>query len=366
MIKKFSVKNFKNFQDELVLDFSKVRDYEFNKSLIKNGLVNKALIYGLNNCGKSNLGAAIMDITMHLTDNKGNENKIYNYYVNGNNYNKTVIFKYEFLFNDKDIVYIYEKDSQMKLLKEQLKENNSIIFEYNYKTNEFVNNIKEAQTIDISKRNNSDMSVLKFIYTNTLYWEDDSSINLLMTFVNNMLWFRSLRENEFIGLMPNGENLNDFIINEHLLKEFEQFLKECNQEFKLCELNEGGKKIIGVKYKNYEARFSDVASTGTLSLWLFFYWMHKTKNISFVFLDEFDAFYHYGLSAYILKYINSKENFQSILTTHNTYLISNELMRPDCYMILKNGHITNFADKTNKTIRQAHNLEKMMLGGEFE
>ena len=37
---------------------------------------------------------------------------------------------------------------------------------------------------------------------------------------------------------------------------------------------------------------------------------------------------------------------------HN--LISNELMRPDCYMILKNGHITNFADKTNKTIRQAH------------
>ena len=47
-------------------------------------------------------------------------------------------------------------------------------------------------------------------------------------------------------------------------------------------------------------------------------------------------------------------------------LISNELMRPDCYMILKNGHITNFADKTNKTIRQAHNLEKMMLGGEFE
>ena len=107
MIKKFSVKNFKNFQDELVLDFSKVRDYEFNKSLIKNGLVNKALIYGLNNCGKSNLGAAIMDITMHLTDNKGNENKIYNYYVNGNNYNKTVIFKYEFLFRKINLMAHY-------------------------------------------------------------------------------------------------------------------------------------------------------------------------------------------------------------------------------------------------------------------
>lgn len=55
-----------------------------------------------------------------------------------------------------------------------------------------------------------------------------------------------------------------------------------------------------------------------------------------------------------------------MLTSHNTYLINNELMRPDCYAILKNGKITSFADSTNKTIRQAHNLEKMMLGGEFQ
>ena len=187
-----------------------------------------------------------------------------------------------------------------------------------------------------------------------------------MNFVNNMLWFRSLRQNEFIGVMQNGEDLNDFIINNKLLSRFEKFLNECNQDYKLCELYEGGKKIIGVKYKNYEARFTDVASTGTLSLWLFFYWMNQSKNISFVFLDEFDAFYHYGLSNYILNYINSRSEFQSILTTHNTFLISNEIMRPDCYMILKDGKITSFADKTDKTIRRAHNLEKMMLGGEFE
>ncbi len=81
MIRKFKVKNFKSFEEELVLDFSKVRDYEFNNSLIKNGLVNKMLIYGDNNTGKSNLGAAIMDITRHLTDNWKN-NKIYKHYVN--------------------------------------------------------------------------------------------------------------------------------------------------------------------------------------------------------------------------------------------------------------------------------------------
>ena len=181
-----------------------------------------------------------------------------------------------------------------------------------------------------------------------------------------MLWFRSLKHNEFMGVMPNIEDLHDYIINNRLLSDFQSFLKGCGQNYNLCEIHEGGKTVIGVKYKNYKARFNFVASTGTQALWLFYYWMNRTKNISFVFLDEFDAFYHYGLSSYILKYINSRDDFQSVLTSHNTYLINNELMRPDCYSILKDGSITSFADSTNKTIRQAHNLEKMMLGGEFE
>ena len=365
MLKKFSTENFKNFKDKLVLDFSKIRDYEFNETLIKNNLINKMLIYGPNNSGKSNLGAAIMDITTHLTDNYGTENILYAYYLNGDYVDEVVSFKYEFLFNNKNIVYSYKKDANMRLLSEELYEDNILLFKYNYKTNKFDNNIKEAKTIDISKKNH-DISALKYIYNNTLYWEEDSIVKLLIEFVNNMLWFRSLRSNEFMGVMPNKENLHDFIINNRLLKPFEKFLNDCGQNYKLCEINEAGRDVIGVNYKNYKARFDVVASTGTLSLWLFFYWMNRTKNISFVYLDEFDAFYHYELSYYILKYINSKNDFQSILTTHNTNLADNELMRPDCYMILKNGKINSFADSTSKTIRQAHNLEKMMHGGEFE
>jgi len=366
MIKRFSVKNFKNFKEKLVLDFSKVRDYEFNNDLIKNGLVNKMLLYGVNNSGKSNLGAAIMDITTHLTDNYGIDNIIFAYYVNGDCIDDDVEFKYEFLLNEKNITYSYKKNSQTRLLSEELFEDDNLLFKYNYKNNKFDNNIEEAKTIDISKRSNKEMSVLKYIYNNTLYWNDSSPVKLLMEFVNNMLWFRSLRRNEFIGVMPNNEDMNDFIMNYRLLKKFENFLKNCGQDYQLTEMNEFGRKVIGVKYKNYTARFDAVASTGTQSLWLFFYWMNRTNNISFIYLDEFDAFYHYELSTYILKYINEKSDFQSVLTSHNTFLINNELMRPDCYSILKDGKITSFADSTNKTIRQAHNLEKMMLGGEFE
>ena len=48
MIKYFKVKNYKNFQDEITVDFSNPKDYRFNQSVIKNGLINKAVIVGDN------------------------------------------------------------------------------------------------------------------------------------------------------------------------------------------------------------------------------------------------------------------------------------------------------------------------------
>ncbi|HOP57157.1 MAG TPA: AAA family ATPase [Bacillota bacterium] len=364
MIKKFSVKNFKNFKDEITIDFSNKRDYEFKQDLIKNGLVNKMLIYGKNNTGKSNLGAAIMDITCHLTDNQ-HENILYNYYMNGDSIESNVDFNYLFLLENQEIEYKYSKSPNRQLVFEEFIVNGKSIYKYNYKNNQFENLISEAQTIDMSKRNR-EMSALKFIYVNTMYWPENSPVKLMIEFVKNMLWFRSLKQNEFMGLMPNGENLSDFIINNRLTSHFQNFLSECGQEYHLQEMSEMGKKVLGVKYKNFTARFEAIASTGTLSLWLFFYWMNRTTDISFIYLDEFDAFYHFELSQYILRYINSKREIQSILTTHNTFLIDNDLLRPDCYFALKDGKIRSFADSTKKVIRQGHNLEKMMISGEFD
>lgn len=365
MIRKIVIKNFKNFKDPLVLDFSKSRDYEFHTELVDNGLIKKVLLYGTNNSGKSNLGAAIMDITIHLTDNAGQDNPIYTYYVNGDSSSDQAEFEYTFSFDGQEIVYRYAKTSPVAVTREELLVDGETLFRYNYDTGDHINKIPEAQSIDISK-NNTDMNVLKYIYKNTLFWEEESPVRKMMVFVDNMLWFRSLQHNEYIGKASTNENLHDYVIENDLVGDFEKFLADCGQNFKLSTMLYGNKEVISVKYKHTEAPFGAVVSSGTLSLWLFYYWMKKSKNISFLFLDEFDAFYHYELSQYILDYVNKESNFQSILTTHNIFLMSNELMRPDCYLILEDGKILSLADRTNKTIRLAHNLEKMYIGGEFE
>ena len=51
---------------------------------------------------------------------------------------------------------------------------------------------------------------------------------------------------------------------------------------------------------------------------------------------------------------------QAIFTTHNSSLLSNRLLRPDCYFFLENGSMFSYLEKAeNREIREGHNLEKI-------
>ena len=76
-------------------------------------------------------------------------------------------------------------------------------------------------------------------------------------------------------------------------------------------------------------------------------------------------FYHKELSEFIVRQLK-KLDCQVILTTHNTRLLNNDLMRPDCCFILKNGLLSPLSSLTNKELREAHNIEKMYRAKVFD
>ena len=78
-----------------------------------------------------------------------------------------------------------------------------------------------------------------------------------------------------------------------------------------------------------------------------------------MFIDEFDAFYHFELSESVEKRLRKIKGVQIFTTTHNTDLMSNDLLRPDCYFILKVNKIKAISELTEKELRLAHNLQKM-------
>ena len=110
--------------------------------------------------------------------------------------------------------------------------------------------------------------------------------------------------------------------------------------------------------------FYAVSSTGTHALVLLYYWITKMSSASLVFVDEFDAFYHYELSLEICRRLFEKDA-QIILTSHNTALMTNGLLRPDCYFIINGSKMKPIVDCTKKELRLGHNLEKLYRGNAF-
>ena len=60
-----------------------------------------------------------------------------------------------------------------------------------------------------------------------------------------------------------------------------------------------------------------------------FYKADPSLAPSFVYLDEFDAFYHEKTAAKVVELLRQTQS-QVILTTHDSSLLTNELLRPDC------------------------------------
>lgn len=56
MLKKFSVKNFRGFEDEIEFDLSKINDYQFSTQCVNNGIAKNVIIYGKNGVRKIKFG----------------------------------------------------------------------------------------------------------------------------------------------------------------------------------------------------------------------------------------------------------------------------------------------------------------------
>ena len=368
MLKEFRVKGFKNFEKELVFDLSKTRNYNFNESAIKDGIVKVGLIYGINGSGKSNLGSAIFDIILHLTEKEKLIN-LYSHYLNLSNSNFMAKFYYKFKFGNDILEYEYQKDKPQNLVREVLKINNKLISDYNYITNEAELNLEGTENLN-KNLNENNISFIKYINNNINPKEDSEQFKIkkiiekFINFVDNMLFFASLNGNFYQGFKKGVENLHEIILSKGKLKDFENFLKEAGIDYKLIEKKIGKDRRIYCKFRSGEVDFFEIASKGTCSLTLFYSWLISLDKVSFVFIDEFDAFYHVDLAKRVVEEL-LKLNIQAILTTHDTTIMTNDLLRPDCYFVLSEGKIKSLPDLAEKELRQAHNLEKMYRAGAF-
>jgi AAA15 family ATPase/GTPase len=371
----YSVKNYRGFKDTISLDLT-ASNYEFNNECIRDGYAHKSLIYGYNGVGKSNLGLAIMDIIINLTD-KEKTLLLTNNYWNAESGNDLVEFKYKFKFHDVMMEYRYGKIAPESLRYEYLFINEKRVVSYNRVTGEPLEiNLPGTQTLN-KDLNKISISVLKYIKSNAALEQSDESTALFsfFDFVDRMLFFRNLDDRKYAGYEVGGHLLFDEIVDKNHFDDFKSFLGGAEVPSNIVFTKTENHTRVSFEYEAIQKTISlidffDNCSTGMKSLTVFYFWLQNSifneKPPSFIFIDEFDAFYHQRLSEYVVNFIKTINNCQFILTTHDTGVMSNDIMRPDCLFLMYKDKIKSVSSLTNKELRFAHNIEKMYRAGAFD
>ena len=369
MLKRFAVENYRGFRGRVEMDLSKVRNYTFHQEYIQDGLVNKCMIVGRNGCGKTNFGLALFDIVSVLTDfqTEVKQKDVFEF-LNGDSDVHYVTFSYVFQFGLDEICYEYRKTSPDNIIYESMTVNKMTVFvrygldaDYSGLGRYGAGNLR----VDIG---DGALSVLRHIANNTSQPEG-SPITAVMDFVKGMLYVRSTQEgNRYIGIMRGSEALQDYIVANGLKDDFRNILREMADLDVDLDVTDapGTPRRLVLKTRNKLLDFDASASSGTRLLMLHYYWMKHLADVTFVYLDEFDAYYHFELAENVMRRLSDNPRFQCVFTSHNTTLVSNRILRPDCYMVLDSRGITSLPDLTDREIREGHNLEKLLRGGEFD
>ena len=368
MLKKFTVTNFKNFRTKISFDLGSHSNYEFNDEILKDGCVTKGIVYGINGSGKSNLALALFDIVLHLTDKERVLDRYYPY-LNLNSNKPYAEFEYCFEFSGSEVIYRYGKTDPLSLVYETLTIDGEEAISYDFAQKNGYAILKGAENLQLSSSvpGMDKLSRVKYIKNNAMLADnmENRTFMAFSSFVERMLMFYSLQQNRYQGFLTGTGSFTQGIINDNKLQDFEDFLRKHSIDYNLIVKNMNGQPEIFCKFPKDEVPFSAVASSGTKSLALFYFWYLKMSEASFVYVDEYDAFYHFELSQALVELVKNLPDTQIIFSTHNTDLMSNDLLRPDAYFLIENNKMKSLDKISDKELRRAHNLQKMYKAGAF-
>ena len=284
-------------------------------------------------------------------------------------------FVYEFNIEKKQIIYKYSKYGNNKLRDEELFLDGTRIFSCgkNLSQSTFENlHMIQAENVDLQRykelvSNDADKFEIRIPFLRYLMgfvpFSGESVMRRMEKYVRTM---------EKIALpsraIDRRGRILSFLEDKKELNRLERFLSYMGIPCKLKTERLPDGRIELYFENNRLIPFFQNASSGTLALFNVYEEILAFRQpVSFLYIDEFDANYHYEMARNLIHFL--KEEYpecQVILTTHNTNLMSNRLLRPDCLFILSSdGKLTALCDATERELREGHNLEKMYISGEF-
>ena len=374
MLKKCILKNFESYKEETVFDLTATKYEMLKNENTLNGICKGAMIVGANASGKSKLIQGISVLLDILFKDNVELSALHScLFANL----PLIELQYEFLIDNKDIIYSLCVDKRGLIIKENLCIDNK---------NVLVREGLNASLYLISKKTFDNTQVAKSIpFLRTAFFNglliNSQEITDLMAFLNNSIYInaqaRVIINYKKDGMVP-LKNLEQADI-----EQINSYLESLNIEFSLSKKNVkienpalNGNLINGLNSpillltrKPYNFTFSlNMESTGNVTLLsLLPAFIYANQHNCLLLIDEFSSGFHNLLEEkLILKFMEMSKNSQLIFSSHSTNLLDSRILRPDQIYAVnfdKNGsHVIRFSDESP---RESQNFEKMYLSGKF-
>lgn len=364
---RFSVSGYRGFCDRIELDLTDKRNYQFGKDCLRGEVLDKIIIVGGNGAGKTNFGYAMTDIVTTVTGfNRDIGQMNEGCFINGCCEDRVAEFCYVFVHRGFRIEFTYTKNTPTSIVSERLVVDGVTAFYYSLHEkgrSVFDTRLMGMEWMDYSVLDGR-TSIIRTIVKEA-GCDADSAVGAIWSFASHALFYRSMwKKDEHIGLMDSDDDVETYIIGNSLVDEFSSFLREAGLE---CgDIGVSGRRLV-IRTGDRSIPFIDAASRGTMIMCRLFCWIKRCRDLdALIFFDDFDDMFHYATARNTIRTIISSNRSQCIFVTHNSGLITNDFLRPDCCFILEDGKLSSLASRTEKDIRKGHNLEKMLRDGVFD
>ncbi len=364
MLVRFWVEGYRCFSERTEIDLTDKKNYRFGKECVRGDFLDKMVVLGENNVGKTSFGYAITDI---ITTAGGFKKDIGQMdpvcFLNKDVDTDKATFHYELTQRGSVITYEYSKTDADHLVSESLTIDRQLVYRYDLNSDSepfFKKDLMRYPEIPVPDGSRSIILALSERYA----IDPDSPVGVVSYFAKHSLYYMAMwKMDVHIGVMDFHDQVCSYLINNDLVSKFENFFRDVSGSDLRLTVEDGTLMVVRGSGK---IPFTKSVSRGTMILCRLFCWIMRCKDKdALIYFDDFDDMFHYRTAENAIKAIIAEKRSQCIFVTHNTGLVSNEFLRPDCCFIMEQGQLRSFASLTDKDIRRGHNLEKMLREGEF-
>ncbi len=363
MLIRFWVEGYRCFGGRAELDLTDSKNYRFGKECLRGDLLDKIVVLGNNNSGKTSFGYAITDIVSTVggfSKDIGQRNE--GCFLNKDLPVDRATFHYELSRRGSVVVYEYSKTSPDTVVSESLRIDRRTVFEYDLSGDSEPS--FDLSLLGIPEIPEPDGTSVILSMSRSRKIDPDSPAGVVLEFATHTLYYMAMWKHDVhIGMMDGDDDAERFVAENGLTDGFRSFLKDvCSIDLDL----RAEKGRLLVCKRNGDVPFADSVSRGTMIACRLYAWTVRCRDReALIYFDDFDDMFHYKTAENAIRTIISRSSSQCIFVTHNTGLVSNDFLRPDCCFIMGCGGPRSLASLSDKDIRRGHNLEKMLREGAF-